>query len=400
MPAMPPPPLARLLVTGQVVPQLERHLDYALSLGIQVLHVGNESAYLEQSPAGYAFVPLPEVAADLIETRRFDTPAYQAALAEAGDFLRRVATEFRPDVVHAIGMDHMAYICRAAGVGPLILSAHGFLEHQVYGGGLTERDRFVLAGADILLIEPPRQAALCRRDGPPGLRVHDYCTGVQGRHFRPATATERAAWRRSLRLPATATVIFSSRGWGAQYKHMEVLEAFAAALPRLPSPAYLLFMKMERSAITDGMVAHHDRILARAVELGVSEHLRWLPSVLPVCMAMFYNVADVVVSQRYPDTFPSTVLEALACGRPVVVPRLDTFRDSVIGRCCAQVTPGDITELADALVAQARRPATDPDLAAARAAVLADYDADQARARIAAIYAEAGALRKGHPHAL
>lgn len=389
-----PPPIARLLVTGQVVAQTERHLAYALEMGIRVLHVGVESAYLEDPPEGYDFLPLPEIASRLVDVQHFDTPEYQAAVAEAGAFLRRVSAQFRPDAVHALGMDYMAYICRASGARPLILSAYGFLERQVYGGGLIARDRMLLEGADILLMEPPMQADLCRQIALPGLRVHDYCTGVQGHHFRPASAAQRVAWRRALRVPVQATVIFSARGWGSTYKHMEVLEAFAAALPDLPEPAYLLFMKMERSAITDGMLSHHNALLARADELGVAERLRWLPSVLPVCMAMFYNVADVVVSQRYPDTFPSTVLEALACARPVVVPRLATFRDSVIGRWCAQVEPGNVADLAAALVAQTHRVATAPDLATARTEVLAAYDARVAKERIAAIYAEAKAL--GH----
>lgn len=381
----------RLLITGFGVAQLRRHIEYALSLNIEVLHAGRIPLYTVAPSARYTFVPLADRASDAANSLRVKDEDYQADLVNTGDRLRAIAADFGPDLTHAVGMDFLAYVCGQAGLAPLVVSAHGFLEYLVYGGRntLLERDRSLLSAAAALLIEPPMQAELCRTLLPNRLAVHEFCTGVDGRIFRPATDTERKSWRRALHLPADATVILSSRGWGETYHHQRVLEAFAAALPELPQPAFLLFHQLNRSASPKEVVAHFEQVQEDARVRGLADRVRWLPAVPPVSMAMFYNLADIVVSYRIPDTFPSTVLEALACARPVIAPRLATFRGSVIEHGCTLVEPHDTDALAAAMIALTNQPPSAGNLAAGRAAVLEKYDVPVVVGRLAEIYAAA-----------
>jgi len=382
---------SRLLITGFGVAQLRRHIEYALALGIEVLHIGRAPLYTVAPSRRYSFAPLAENASDAANSLLTNAEEYWADLGFASDRLSEIAADFRPDLIHAIGMDFLAYVCAQAGLQPLVVSAHGFLEYLVYSrqATLLERDRSLLSTAAALLIEPPMQAELCRTVVPAGVRVHEFCTGVDGRIFRPATAKERASWRKALHLPTDATVVLSSRGWGPTYHHERVLSAFAAALSDLPAPAYLLFHQLNRSTSPQRSVSDFESVQAQTEAIGLANHVRWLPAVPPVSMAMFYNLADIVVSYRIPDTFPSTVLEALACARPVIAPRLATFRGSVIEQECTLVEPDNTDALAAAMVDLANRPPAAEVLAAQRTAVLEKYDVPIVVEKLADIYADA-----------
>jgi glycosyltransferase involved in cell wall biosynthesis len=64
-------------------------------------------------------------------------------------------------------------------------------------------------------------------------------------------------------------------------------------------------------------------------------------------MARFYQAADIYVHAAKSDTFPNTVLEALACGLPVVATAVDGIPEQVEeGRSGFLVPPGDAEAMA------------------------------------------------------
>lgn len=386
-------PVQRLLVTGYGSPHVQRHVEYALAAGMEVLQVGREPIYPLAPPLRYSFAALAEVVSWDVQSQRFQSDSsrsesYQNAVAAESTRLRAAADAFAPDIIHAVGMDFTADVCAYAGLRPLVVSALGFLEYLVYQGVTTldPQDRALLAGTAALIVEPPMLAERLRAIVPGELPLFVLSAGLNAQHFRTAAAAERTAWRRALRLPEDAFVVLSPRGWAPSYNHHHVLAAFAAALPKLAPPAFLLFVQMGRSAVAQRALDYYDQVQAQAAALGVGAQVRWLPAFPAVSMAMLYNVADVVVSYRTPDTFPVTVLEALACARPVIAPRLPTFQDSVIERCCTLAPPNDPPALAAALLELAARPPTAEYLTAARAAVIAAHDRPVVMEKIGAIY--------------
>lgn len=71
----------------------------------------------------------------------------------------------------------------------------------------------------------------------------------------------------------------------------------------------------------------------------------------PATVAMFYQAADIYVHAAKADTFPSTVLEAVACGTPVVATAVggipEQVKDGITGFL---VPPGDAGAMAQAIV--------------------------------------------------
>ena len=64
-------------------------------------------------------------------------------------------------------------------------------------------------------------------------------------------------------------------------------------------------------------------------------------------MARYYQAADVYVHAAKSDTFPNTVLEALACGLPVIATAIDGIPEQVEDGCSGFLVPvGDVEAMA------------------------------------------------------
>ena len=68
----------------------------------------------------------------------------------------------------------------------------------------------------------------------------------------------------------------------------------------------------------------------------------------PHTLARYYQAADVYVHAARADTFPSSVLEAMACGTPVVATAVGGIPEQVEDACTGYlVPPGDVREFAN-----------------------------------------------------
>lgn len=94
------------------------------------------------------------------------------------------------------------------------------------------------------------------------------------------------------------------------------------------------------------------------VLIGLSEEqLKQLPSDIigltrtesVVELAKWYSVADVFVNPTYEDTYPTTNLEAISCGTPVVTYRTGGSPESITSATGRVVDKGDIVGLAKAI---------------------------------------------------
>jgi len=75
------------------------------------------------------------------------------------------------------------------------------------------------------------------------------------------------------------------------------------------------------------------------------------------------NALDCLVHPQVgTEAFPGVVLEAFACGRPVIASALDGIPEGfAVGGCGRLVPPEDIPALAAAILEQARQPALKPE---------------------------------------
>jgi len=298
--------------------------------------------------------------------------------------LAEIAEEFRPHVTHSHNFSFLAKFHVKAGLGPLILSAFGGLNGLIGSAPVNTHVDNILALDPILVVESPMlfDAATRRYDG---IDCELICLGVNSARYKPGTPTQRAAWRRALHIPDDAIVFFSARGIGDGYRQAEILQAFAEALPDLPPTAGLAMIRLTRSWDRSDRVKELQQL---AAELGVSDRLYWIPEVRYEMMPGMYGMVDYVVNYPSEDAFPSTLLEAAACGVPIVTANLPAYAGSYIEQFCTLVDPDDWLALARGMVVAVREPVElrTSRITGARQHMIENFTEDAGRTMTLALY--------------
>jgi glycosyltransferase involved in cell wall biosynthesis len=132
-------------------------------------------------------------------------------------------------------------------------------------------------------------------------RIEVLRNGVDLELFAPG---DRAAARRTLGLDVAGPVVLSVGQLIPLKGHDLALQAVA----RLP----------EATLVIVGEGPEADRLRRLARRLGSAERVRFLGAVPQERLATIYNAADVLVLASSREGLPNVLLEALACGTPVV----------------------------------------------------------------------------------
>jgi len=281
---------------------------------------------------------------------RFRLPRARRAIGQ-------VLEQIRPDVLHVhdltTGFGWLAWL---SGFHPYVLSAWGSDVYFVLPQSRTDRlvARLQLRDADLVTANSDdlRRAAICL--GARSDRTHKIHQGIDLDRFHPTQPDP--VLRSRLHLQG-ARMIFSPRQIAPLYQQMSVVRALAA----LPDDVVLLLTA--RNAHTDYLRA----IEEHAAHEGVAHRLRIVPTIDHDDMAAYLALADVVVSVPSSDAAAATILEALACGRPVVASALPSPKEWLGGLSPELLVPvGD-----DAAIASAVRLALsmDPETASQRASI-------------------------------
>ena len=382
----------RVMITGLSVAPLERQISWLLDGGAEILHVGGSPTRFHGRPAQrhahYRFEVYAGLEQATFEELTTRPPAAQQALPVECAHLRRLADDFKPDIIHSFGLDYGALACAAAGLQPRLVQAWGYLNDLVYKGRrvLSPEEQQILNGAQAVIFNTEAYVEPCRGLLPASVRVEVHHESVDTTAFKPGGAAARLQSRRALHLPAEGCILLSGRGWDPIYNHHLVLEAFALALPRLPQPAFLLYLELNRSASHQRVLDYLLKVKLQVSDLGLQEQVRFLPSIPQVLMPAVYHAVDLLISYPRHDALAITLVEALACEIPVVAGRLAAYQGTWIEPYCTLVDPGSPTALAEGMVQAITNPLSPADRTAARQKAIAEHDTSLAARRMLDLY--------------
>ena len=340
----------RLLMVGPwYETAMRRHIDWALEAGHEVCAADFYSYEVPYQPAVLTIASLLP-GSPAWQRRRFAHLNAETTRRVAVIRLQQLIRRFRPDVIHSYLLQPYTEVCLRAGARPLVVSAWGQLSKL-----MTERHsrserrwlRRLRSGAAAVLVENPELQALLETWPGPPLPVHCIPLGVDTSVFHPGHRDTAKGWRFMLGIPQDARVVFSPRGWSPIYRQQDILEAFALACRRISEPLVLLFVGLGRMKKPERLA---EQVAAHSHALGIADRIRWVERVPHSEMAILYAVADVVVSYPMLDTYPSTVLEALACGCQVISSDLVVYHNTFVRKYCRLVPPQTPVALADMLV--------------------------------------------------
>ena len=328
-----------------------------------------------------------------------------------GDFLPRY-TEFCSSVTQVPGIDEQALKARGANLpvrptaravaatGPDVVYVNG-LRHALHASLATVRRR----GAAVchLRINPPRRMPPAElagvhgvsrfiaishsvRDGHvaagfdgDGIRV--VHNGVDTDHYRGVGGPEVRA---ELDIPDDAFVLLYA-GRLDQVKNVDAVVEAYRRLRHGAGPARLVVAGNPRvHASADAGTAYVDALRERAGPGAV-----FLPARMDV--RPLYDAADVVLLPSRDEPFGRVVIEAMACGRPVLGAAVGGVPEILTGEFAAWMyDPDDVEALVDRVEPLRGWRRADPDLAArCRAHVVANFGLDRTVDGIEAVLEEA-----------
>jgi len=210
-------------------------------------------------------------------------------------------------------------------------------------------------------------------------KLHVIHTGIDTRKFFPRERAWTDSARRALGLSPAETVFGVVGGFDLPVGKGQRVFVRAArdVVRRLPKSKFLLAGTGTLAATLEEDIRHHG-LEGRVLLAGQQ----------PDPVALHHALDVLVHPQIATEAFPSVVLEAHACGRPVLASRLDGIPEAWgIGGLGHLVPPGDAAELAATMIGQAEHPApSEPERAAAHARVEAEASLSVQARRVGDLY--------------
>lgn len=246
-------------------------------------------------------------------------PGWEAGAKQLSELL----AELKPDLVHAGPVQGPAFLTTYAGWHPLVTMSWGsdLLRWAERSPWMRCATRFTLERTDVFLGDCQTVAETAAGYGVSRERTVIFPWGVDLAHFSPENGRETGlALRRSLGWE-DRFVILCNRTWAPVYGVDVLAQAFIVAARVEPRLRLLL--------VGDGPEAETiHRILDP-----VANRVHFAGRVSRVDLPTYYQAADLYVSPSHSDGSSVSLMEAMACGRPVLV--------SDIPSNCEWVQPGE-----------------------------------------------------------
>lgn len=226
---------------------------------------------------------------------------------------------------------------------PSVVGALGSDIHVRDGRVAIAQTRRTIAQADALLTvsEAMRQAAIARFGADPA-RTHTICNGFNGAVFHPR---DRAEARRELGVASDERLIV----YVGRLVEAKGLNELVAAIGRLSKHEG----RYRLALVGDGVMREQLGASVRAA--GLAEWIRFVGGLAPAQVAQWIAASNVLTLPSWSEGYPNVVVEAIACGRPVVATDVGGTREIVNAANGILIAPRDAVALADALIAATER---------------------------------------------
>lgn len=251
--------------------------------------------------------------------------------------LRRLLARLQPDLLHAHYASGYGTLARLAGWRPTLLSVWGSDVYEFPARGPLQARllRGNLRAAQALASTSEAMAGQLRRLWPAAGPIAITPFGVDTARFSPAPGERTAGGALTL-----GTVKTLAPAYGIDL----LLQAFAVLRQRLPAAALRLRLV--------GGGPQRAELLALAQALGLGDTVEFIGPVDHAEVPAQLRLLDIYVAPSRHESFGVAVIEAMACGLPVVVSDAGGLPEVVQAGVSGLVVPvGDVAALADALAA-------------------------------------------------
>lgn len=221
--------------------------------------------------------------------------------------LKRVVSKVKPDLIHAGPIQRVAVLPAAIRFHPLVSMSWGSdllhdAKRSVFQNLIA---RFTLSRTSVMVGDCQAVSDKAQELGFPGEQIVLFPWGVDLKHFSPGIAKglrKRLGWEKNI-------ILLSNRSWEPLYGVDLIIKGFAKAVAQNPGLRLLLLGDGSQKGLLLELIA--------TLNLGEKTHVggRISQADLPD----YYRASDLYISASHSDGSSLSLMEAIACGKPVIV---------------------------------------------------------------------------------
>lgn len=267
-----------------------------------------------------------------------------------GIWVRQILRSWNPDVLHAHRVSSAGWLGAFSGFHPLTVTPWGsdLYLHPDRSRTASWLARRVMKSADLVTAD---SLDLCRKAIDFGARAestHVIQWGVDLSLFKPV---ENRTHLRSLFGVSDGPVVLSPRGMNPVYNIDTIIRSIPLVKQAFPDVVYLLRMYNEDPK-------YQQEVEKLIVDLDLQHSIQWIGKIEPwERIVDTYNLADLAVSVPSSDSTAVSLLEAMACGLPVIASDLPSTREWIADSDNGTLVPvRDHLSLAEATIRLLRDP--------------------------------------------
>jgi len=230
-------------------------------------------------------------------------------------YLKRVIRQVQPDLIQAGPIQRSAFLVAFSGFRPLVSVSWGYdLLHDAWRNPLWRwATRYTLKHSTVMVGDCNTIRQIAVSFGMPDERIITFPWGVDIRHFSPAAKAY---------LSATVErdfTLLSTRAWEPIYGVEVIARAFVMAANQCPQLRLIML----------GNGSQAGRLRKLFLQGQVAERVLFPGQVSQRDLPRYYHAADLYLSASHSDGTSISLLEAMACGLPVLVSDIPGNREWV-----------------------------------------------------------------------
>lgn len=237
-----------------------------------------------------------------------------------GFWARRLINQWKPDILHAHRVSSAGWIGAFTGFHPFVVTPWGsdLYSHPYRSTTARILAHKVLEKADLITTDSQdlRKQAIKFGANPEHTTVIGW--GVDLEIFYPDHANSQLKENFNI---LNSFVILSPRGVDPVYNLDIILLAFKKVLKEIPNSTLILRDYNTKQA-------YKTYLTSMIAQLGIQNSIRWVGELDDWKQVVnLYRLADIVVSVPSSDGTPVSLLESMACGKPVISSDLPSIRE-------------------------------------------------------------------------